>query len=795
MNKYSDVEIDFSLLQEKPLDLMKILMKYLSHWKWFVLSIAVSCTIAALYVLYAVPTYKVETSILFKDDMRGGVSELNVLKEMGLVTQRSNVDNEVEVLKKSLIIEQVVRDMELYVDYSEKRTFGFLKDNVLGSVLPGFIKRKKVVLYGDESPLLVRVPDEMANGIAGSLVFEITIDESGNYKISGKHAGSRFHVQVKQSDSVAVLPFGNIKLLRTNYLRGDNEEITINVAISNPAEVAIGYQRAMQIDLTSKTSSVANISLVCTNGNLGKDFLKNYIETYNEKGISDQIKLADKTSKVIEEHLAQLSGELSSVESQAQIYKQSKGLTNIASQADIYNSQSANVRQRQNDIETQLSIVSSINNHVQSIGDHTQLIPSSSGITSPLLNEEIESYNKLVLERNKLSRIASSSNQSMIDLNKRIESTFNSLKSGLQNERNNLQIQLGDVSSMLSQNYARLRAIPQQEREYSDILRQQNVKEALFVYLLQKKEEKYMNMASVTPSSKLIDNIYVKGLASPNIMVIGIIFLALGLIVPFLVIAIRDLLRYQIYTKEEIEELSSIPILGQLPKVEDTGSVLVQENKNDTFNEMMRLIRANLLFVSSNQERVINVLSSISGEGKTLTSINLAHSIALLDKRVLMIELDIRKPKLTGLLNINNEKGITLFLSGQLDKKELIVPSGINPNLFVIPSGPIPPNPNELLAKGELDMLIQELRSQFDYIIIDTSPIGVVSDSFLLNRIADINIYIVRSGITPKSYIEDADDYHKEKKLKRTYFILNSVDLSKAGYGYGYGKKYSYGYG
>lgn len=795
MNRYSDVEIDFSLLKEKPINIRAILMKYLNHWRWFVISMAISLTLAIIYLMYAVPNYKVETAILFKDDMRGGVSELNVLKEMGLITQKSNVDNEVEVLKKSLIIEQVVRDMDLHIEYSEDKTFGFIKNTKLDNIIPKFLKSKEVVLFGDENPFFITISDNIVSDIVRPISFEVLISDDNHYTFNGKHNGVKFNVKANASDSIVNLPFGEIHLIKnTNFASGSNID-KINISINNPLKVAFSYQKSMKIELTSKTSSVANITLITMKGSLGRAFLKNYIEAYNQKGINDQIELADKTSKVIEEHLAQLSGELSSVETEAQDYKQSKGITNIVSQADIYSSQSVNVRQRQIDTESQLSIVTSIYNQVESISDFTQLIPASSGITSPSLIAQIESYNKLVLEHSRLSRIASSSNQSMIDLNRRLESTLFSLKSGLRNEKNNLEIQLRDITSMLSQNYARMRAIPQQEREYSDILRQQNVKETLFVYLLQKKEEKYMNMASVTPNSQLIDNIYVKGRATPNLILVGLIFIALGIAVPFATIVFKDILRYQIYTKEELEEISSLPVLGLLPKINNAESFVILENSKDTFSEMMRLIRANLLFVCGKKDKVINVLSSLSGEGKTFVSINLAQSIALLGNKVLIIGLDIRKPKLSKALGINNKNGITLYLSGQISKEELIIPSEVNPNLFIIPSGPIPPNPNELLAKDELDNLIKELRGQFDYIIIDTPPIGIVSDSFLLNRVTDVNLLVVRSGHTPKRYIEDIDTHYKDNKLKKVYFILNSVDMNKGYYGYGYGKKYSYGYG
>lgn len=794
MMNFSDKEIEFSLLQEKPLDIVGALMKYLSHWRWFIASFIISCIIITLYIIYTIPHYKVETSILFKDDMRGGASELNVLKEMGLITRRNNVDNEVEVLKKTLIIEQVVRNLNIYTSYSEKRDIELFSRLGANKILPQFITQKKQYLYANESPFEIFVGDSVLNSLINPIKIAATYKLNGDILFSGSQRNSEFNIILHTDDSVALLPFGKIKVYR-NLVTKLNNEREINLIISNPYDIASRLKKAMKVELTSKTSSVANISLECPNPNLGRNFLDSYIKAYNQKGIDEQIELADKTSKLIEEHLAQLSGELSKVETQAQDYRQSKGLTNIASQADIYSSQSANVRQKLMDIESQLAIVSGLNSFVNNLSDHTQLIPSNSGITSSSLVSQIEQYNKLVLERNRLSRIASSSNESMIELNNRIVSTFNSVRSGLNNEKSNLEIQQNEVSSMLSQNYARIRAIPKQEREYSDIVRQQSVKEALFVYLLQKKEEKYMNMASVMPNSKLIDNIYIRGMVSPNIKVIFLIFLIMGILAPIIIISIKNLLNYRITSKEELEDISSIPILGEIPKTDNSSPISVEENNNNSFNEMIRLLRANLLFIINGKEnKVINMLSSVSGEGKTFLTINLAKSLALLDKKIIIIELDIRKPRLSKLLELNYETGISLFLSGNLKKEDLIKPSGIHNNVSIITSGFIPPNPNELLAKPALDDLIKELRNNYDYVIVDTAPIGVVSDGFLLDRITDINLYVVKSEYTHKKYIEEAETYHKEDRLKKMYFILNNVDLSKQSYKYGYGYKKEYGY-
>ena len=788
MNKFSNVEEEFIALIEKPVDVTPILLKYLSFWKWFVVSILLFLSIAIIYIYFTLPNYNIATSIVFRDDQRGGgITELNVFKDMGVVTRRSNVDNEVEILKKSLIVESVVRELGLYANYIEIKPI--IPLNINGINLP---HRKYEVLYGKDNPLNLILSEGSLNIIEKPI--RLLIEKTGkeNYMLSGVYKKQKFNVIVAPNDTLVKLPFGDVILNRGNVTLKNRSKI--RVEINHPRDVANSYLDNLDIELTSKTSSVADIKLKAYNIDLGKDFLDNYIETYNENGIRDQSEIAAKTSQVIENHLANLSNELSEVENQTQDFRQSRGLTNIASQADLYNSQLASISQIKMDVESQYSIVSDLLRIVEQNGIY-QAIPASSGIKSMVLNDQITTYNNLVIDRNKLARIASSSNQSMINLNSQLETTFNSVVSGLRNEKNSLEIQLRDINSEYSRNSAKIWAIPQQERAFSDLKRQQNIKEDLFLYLLQKKEERYMNMTSVEPNSRMIDNIHVMGVSWPNNILILLIAMIMGMVIPFIGIKVRDLLRYQIDTKEDLEDISSIAILGEIPKTVQTEVVAVKEGANDSFNEMMRLLRANLLFVIDGKEnKVINMLSSISGEGKSFVLLNLAMSLAILDKKVLIVELDIRKPKLANELNLNNKQGITLYLSGHLDKSELVNPSGLHPNLSIITAGAIPPNPNELLAKPILDDLINEMRQEYDYVLIDTPPVGLVSDSFLLNRLTDVNLYVARVGYTPKKLVENADQYFKENRLKKMYFILNYVDLNSTEYRYGLGKKYGYGY-
>jgi len=367
----------------------------------------------------------------------------------------------------------------------------------------------------------------------------------------------------------------------------------------------------------------------------------------------------------------------------------------------------------------------------------------------------------------------------------------------VRNEKQNLQITRQDLVKKDNENAGRIKAIPRQEREYTEIKRQQEIKQTLYLFLLQKKEENFLTMVVVVPKAKIIDTARSNGVpVFPKRPVILLIAFLLGLILPIVGLYINELLRYHIENKEELEKISIVPVLGEIAKSEQNGNIIIRENSTNRFTEMFRLLRTNLLFVLGDPgQKVINVVSSIGGEGKSFISINLAMSLALLDKKILIIGLDVRKPKLGEYLGLDSKTGITMYLTGSLDEKDLIVPSGIHPNLSVILAGPVPPNPAELMAKPALDKLITNCKDKFDYVILDTSPIGIVSDTYALNRFADVNLYIVRADYTPKKNIEDASILFKQKKLARMYFILNAADLKKASYRYGYGKKYGYGYG
>jgi len=763
--------------KEQQIDLLGLFFKYLSYWKLFLVSLVVCIMIAVAYLKLSTPIYEVLSTVLLKDDKKGGgMDELGALKDIGLLDVKNNVDNELEVLKTSNLSEQAIRELGIYVNYEEIGTF------------------RNKILYGKNIPIKIHLPDAVLDTLNQPIEFNVDINPHGVYEFSGTFEDKDFKVKAASKDSFVILPCGKI-FFKSKGL-DLKETMSLDINILSPVKRADSFLSRMTMDLTSKTTSVVNIVLKTSNVVRGKDFLNKLVEVYNREDMKDQNLVASNTDAFVEKRLDSLSRELKEVEKQVENYKQHQGLTDIQSEAGLFIQKTGAYEEKRLEVETQLAIVTDVDNYIHKKENRYKLLPSGTGIQSENLNTMINDYNKLLLERNRLSRTASHTNQTLLDLNAQIDGMFSAVQATVRNEKQSLQIARQDLVKKDNENAGRIKSIPRQEREYTEIKRQQTVKETLYIFLLQKKEENFLTMVGVVPNAKIIDEPRSNGIpVSPNKIIIMLFSLLLGFVIPIIGLNMNDLLRYHIQNKEELEKISIVPILGEIAKSEQTGNIIIRENSTNRFTEMFRLLRTNLLFVLGDPgQKVINVISSIGGEGKSFMCINLAMSLALLDKKILIIGLDVRKPKLGDYIGLDNKTGITMFLSGSLAEKDLIRPSGIHPNLSVITAGPVPPNPAELMEKPALDKLIADCKKQFDYIIIDTAPIGIVSDTYALNRFADVNLYLVRADYTPKKNIEDATILFKQKKLTRMYFVMNATDLKKAAYRYGYGKKYGYGY-
>lgn len=759
--------------------LTKSFFKYLHHWKWFLASLVVCIALSLVYLKIASPVFEVNAKLLLNDNQQEGgtTNTLNTFQNLGLFNIKNNTDNELEVLKTSYLMELVVRKLQLYTQYYKIGDYN------------------KTELYGTECPILVGLPKKTLDDLHSTVYFEVEINPNETYVFSGNYQDKDFRVKASISDSVVSLPFGIIDFKPS--LVKPIENLTIGVSLQNPSRTADFLLRNMTIELASQTTTVVNLILKTTNINKGKDLIKTFIETYEEEELSDQNKLANKTSEFLESLLSSLGGELTDAEKQVESFKQREGLTDISSEAQMFIQRTGQYEQKRLEVGTQLGIVRDLESYINKMENHYQLLPSGIGIESTNLNSVINEYNSLLLERKRLSRTATESNQVMIDLLDHIDALFKTVQSSVSSEIRNLLISQQDLAQKDHENAARIKSIPRQEREISELSRQQNIKSQLYLYLLQKRDANYLSTAAVAPKLKIIGYPRSNGVpVSPEKDVIYLLALLGGFFFPFIGISIRDFLHFTVENREELKLISYVPILGEIPKSLQSGNVYIHEDDTDGFTEMFRLLRTNLMFVLNEPwKKVINIVSSINGEGKTSITINLAHSLALLDKKVLMIGLDLRKPRLDMVLGMQNETGISQYLSGNLDVSDLIRPSGIHDNLWVINAGPVPPNPNELLAKSALDDLILTYRDQFDYILVDTPPIGAVSDSLLLNRFADVNLYIIRADYTHKNDIQEANNIYSNEKLTNMYLVLNAADVKKSSGYYGYRKNYALGYG
>jgi tyrosine-protein kinase Etk/Wzc len=695
------------------------------------------------------------------------------LQELNIFEAKSNVDNEIEILKTANLMEKVVREMDIYFEY----------------YMSGRVRTSEV--YGKDVPLRFWLPSGQTDSVPAAR-FKVIYGERGALEFKGEYADEDFLVQSSIREKQVDLPFGSL-LMEAGASEPGTE---VEVKLRKPLAVARDILSDLEISLSSKTTTVVNLKLRTVHPRKGVEILEHFVEAYNRDNMEDQNLVAQNTALFLDERLDSITIELARVEQQVERYKQSQELTDISSEAQLFLQQSSQNEAKRLELETQLSIVQDLQSYLEQSDNADKLLPAL-GLQSQGLNNLINEYNTLLLQQLRLRTTASEDNKALIDLNRQLSALASNVKASLGREKRNLDILLANVEQQARLYSSKITSIPRQEREFMEIQRQQAVKAELYLFLLQKKEENALSMILVIPKAKVIDRPRsASGPVAPRRNMIFVIALLLGLGLPVMIIVLREYFKFYIENKAELEKLSQVPVLGEIPRSQETGNIVLHQHSTNTLAEMFRLLRSNLLFVlGKDHKKVILISSSVGGEGKTFMSINLGLSLAFLNKKVLIMGLDVRKPKLAEYLGLDTKSGISLYLSGHSDRASLLKPSGVHPLLDVVAAGPIPPNPNELLASKELDELIEQYRQDYDYIILDSAPVGAVSDAYQLNRFADACLYVVRAEYTPKQSISEAEDIYKQKKLNNMYFLLNGSDIKKAGYRYGYSKKYGYGYG
>ena len=543
----------------------------------------------------------------------------------------------------------------------------------------------------------------------------------------------------------------------------------------------------------------------------GQDFINQLLEMYNRNTNNDKNEIAQKTAEFIDERISIISKELGSTEADLETFKRDAGITDLTSEAQIALAGNAEYEKKSVENRTQISLVNDLRKYLR--GNEYEVLPSNVGLQDAALIGAIERYNEMLVERKRLLRTSTENNPAIVNLDTSIRAMKANVQATLEGTLQGLMITKSNLDREASRYSRRISNAPGQERAYVSIARQQEIKAGLYLMLLQKREENAIALAATANNAKIIDEAIADDTpVSPKRSMIYLIALVLGVGIPVGIIYLIELTKFKIEGRADVEKLTSVPIIGDIPltdeKNDKNGSIAVFENKNNLMSETFRNIRTNLQFMLDNDQKVILVTSTVSGEGKSFVSANLAISLSLLGKKVVIVGLDIRKPGLNKVFHLSNkEKGITQYLSNpETDLMELVQPFDINKNLFILPGGAVPPNPTELLARNGLDKAIEILKQNFDYVIMDTAPIGMVTDTLLVGRVADLSVYVCRADYTHKAEYTLINELAIEKKLSKLCTVINGVDLKKRKYGYyygygkygkyyGYGKRYGYGYG
>lgn len=781
---------------EEEVNIQELLFRYLIHWPWFVASVLFCVVCAFAYLKVATPVYNVSATVLIKDEDKGGgatmASELEKMGLGGMINTKSNVDNEVEVLKSKSLALEVVEQLNLYVSYRNE---------------DGWLSKE---MYRT-SPVLVSLTPQEADQLEKPMKVKMNLLALGKMDVEIEIDKQKYQKHLDKLPAVFPTDKGTVAFLANPDTLGCpcDEVQHISATIVKPMEVAKGYIKSLSIAPTSKTTSVVNIVIQNSSTQRGKDFINKLIEVYNINTNNDKNEVAQKTAEFIDERIAIISKELGSTEQDLETFKRSAKITDLSSEAKIALEGNAEYEKRRVENQTQINLVKDLQKYLH--GNEFEVLPSNVGLQDAALAVAIAKYNEMLMERNRLLRSSTEDNPTIVNLTSSIQAMRANVVASMDATLKGLQITKADLQREAKRFSQRISDAPTQERQFVSIARQQEIKAGLYLMLLQKREENAITLAATANNAKIIDAaIPDEAPVAPKTVIILLVALILGAGIPVGIIYLISLAQVTIEGRADVEKLTTLPVIGDIPVADGLrgSSIAVFENQNNLMSETFRGIRTNLQFLLEEGQKVIMVTSTVSGEGKSFVSANTAISLSLLGKKVVIVGLDIRKPGLNKVFNLSTkEQGITQFLTNpKRNIIDLFQQSDINPYLFILPGGAVPPNPTELLARKGLEEAIEQLKTHFDYIVLDTAPVGMVTDTQLISRIADLTVYVCRADYTRKSEFALVNELATTNKLPRISIVINGLDLKKKKYGYyygygkygkyyGYGKRYGYGYG
>ncbi len=740
--------------------------KYFPYWPLFLILFVLGIAGAWLYIRYkTTPFYIASASILVKDEKKGQ-DESKMLEALNQLSTTKIIENEIEVIKSRELLYRVAKKLHLYAPLYEK----------------GKIKRKSAY---SSSPIIVQAksPDSLTQQ-AGDVYYDI--DSAGTKVIIGTNT---FPL-----NEWVNTPYGTLKFVPQNLIKKPTEG-PLYFNLVDPKLIATYLQGSLQASSVSKLSSVINLKFTDENSRRAEDVLNALVLSYSEAALNDKNTLAANTLYFVEERLKIVEKDLDSIEQKLQQYKANSGAIDISSQGTLFLENVSTLSQKIGDVNVQLDVLKQVEDYVKSKDKTAGIVPSTVGVNDPLLTQLVNKLYDYELEYEKLSKTTAPNNPMALSLRDQIEKikpsileNINSQKAGLNTSRNNLNALNNRFSSMLS-------SIPQKERDLVEISRQQSIKSSVYNFLLQKKEETAMALSSSIADSRIVDRALAIGPISPG-KKIYIMATLLSFVLGIGLVTANEMLKRTILFRHEIEAYTSIPVIGEIVYDKSGEPIVFGDGKRTFIAEQFRNLRTSLPYIGlKNDKKKLLVTSTVSGEGKSFIVVNLAISLALAGKKVVVLEFDLSDPTLCQKLNFTNiNMGLTDFLTGQAEPEEVIRRTSINENLFIMPAGVnLPNNPSELILSDKVPELLQYLSEIFDFIIVDSAPVGLLTDAYILSSHCDATLYVIRHRHTRKISVQRLDENNKINELKNIAIVFNGVKsrgFSKNGYGYGYG----YGY-
>lgn len=764
---------------ELTIDYRMLLHKCLKHWRWFVASVLACLILAFIYIRYTAPVYNVTAGVLIQQkDSKGGLGAalsggaLGMLSGLGGVSLSSSFDNEVEIMQSRTLLKKVITDLGLYISTAQRRITGY-----------------NIPLY-KTSPIQVYMSPEEATELESGVKIKTTYTPEGKLTAQIEFELKEEEQEIEKTfdklpavfpTPVGVLSFTKNDSLLTEMRKEESGDIRLITYINSPIDVAKAYKENLAIEGGKKTT-IAQVSLQDNDKQRATDFINYLVVCYNQDILDEKSKVVLQTSDFIRERMEVVNQELSTTESEIADFKQKSGLTDLSADAQLVLQESAKYEQLRVENETQIRLVEFLRDYIQNPAHADEVIPANVGLKEEKLTAAIDEYNSLLAERRRLLRTSSESNPAVINLNDGIQTLQKSIQTTVASTLKGLQITQNDLERQMRQFTDRISSAPQQEREYINLARQQEIKSRLYLVLLQQREENILSLGLTTDTGRIVEETLADNTpVSPKKKIVALAALFLGLCIPAGIIFLRDQFGTKMRNRSDIEKQTIMPFLTELPHDQQapTNHLVVRENQNGPMEEAFRTLRTQLLFQLGATDKVILFTSAQGGEGTTFVASHTAASLAFLGKKVVVVDMNLRRPGLPSCFSLSTDaKGMTDYLNNpkQVRLLDLVQPSAVHANLDVLPGGALATNSTELVGQEAFADAIRQLKEKYDYVILDTAPLPLVTDTVLIGRTADICVFVCRAGVTPKSACDYLNTLSREQKFPKLAVLLNDVE-------------------